>query len=322
MNNKHKQKVSRNQSDEEKQIKKISIKDFMASCNISAINVKNLNQEIKLSSISVNRPGLFLAGFENYFASSRVQVFGNAEMFFLAEQTKKKRKELLESLFSQKIPCAIVARSIKVDDVFIQAANKYKVPVFISQEITSELINNLTKFLNDLLSENILLNAELIEVNGAGVLIFGESGMGKSETALDLVTRGHRLVADDVVLVKHVKDALIGTAPERIRFLMEIRGMGLIDIRELYGVGSVMYESKIDLAIELIKWSTDTCIERLGDVDDYTNILGVQIPKITIPVVAGRNLAILVEVASRNYKLKKLGFNSLSELLKKQNFEK
>ncbi len=303
-----------NQKEEELLCREITVEEFAKSLDL--LTIFSSKKPIKLSTLSVNRPGLFFTGFSEYFASSRVQVIGNAEIYYLNSLDRLTKNKILESFFKTGIPCVIIARNLKIEDDVLEIAKKYDTPVFSTGKITSDIINELQSFLNIYLSETGLISGELLDINGVGVLITGKSGLGKSETALDLITRGHKLVADDVVFVKKVKNELIGMAPEKTRFYMEVRGIGIIDVRSLYGVGSVLYDKKIDIVIEFKQWTSELLVDRIGDTQNYDKILGVDIPKMTLPVAAGRNLSIIVEVAARSYRLKNLGFDTLSKFLK------
>ena len=202
----------------------------------------------------------------------------------------------------------------------LEIASKYDIPIFKSNKLTSQLVNDLVTYLNRKLAPFTTIHGVLLEVSGIGVLITGHSGMGKSETAMELIHRGHRLIADDNVIAKRIQDEIIGTSPDNIMHFMEIRGVGIIDVRSMFGVGSVLREKSIDLVIELQAWEKDIEYDRLGIVSQFEDILGLEIPKLTMPVMPGRNLAIVVEVAARNERLKKLGFNAVEQLLSNVNF--
>lgn len=304
-----------NNFDEEREEREIELSSFMKKLNLK-LEEGNINSKIKLSSISVNRPGLFLAGFEDYFANSRIQVFGNAEWYYVNKLSDKERKTVFEKLCKREIPCIIFSRGLTVPTDLIEIAKKQNIPIFKTKEITSNIINEIVNFLNDFLAQENVINGELLEISGIGVLIIGTSGLGKSETALDLITRGHKLIADDLVNVKRVKDAIIGSAPDKIRYYMEVRGIGIINVQKLYGVGSVLSDSKIDFVIKLIKFEPGMKLERLGQDTKYYKILGVDVPILEIPVGIGRNLANIIEVATNNFRLKELGDNTLEEFIK------
>ena len=301
---------------EETEPQYVNVDDFANHLNLKKLYVGNI-ENIKLCSVSVNRPGLLLAGFENYFGDNRVQVMGSAELEYLNTLGKEKAEEVLTRLFEREIPCLIICRDIKPPKIMLDLARNFNRAVFASDDITSNVINELSIYLNDILAPTTSIHGVLLDVYGVGVLLSGASGIGKSETALEMVKRGHRLVADDMVMIKNVKNRIFGTAPDVIRFFMEIRGIGIIDVKNMYGVGSVLYEKEVELVLELEKWDNDKQYERLGKDEQYFEMLGVSIPKITIPVRPGRNLAIIAEVAARNYRLKKSGYNAAVEIDKK-----
>lgn len=278
--------------------------------------------EVYFSTFNVNRPGLLLAGFDDYFGEARVQVIGYAEHYYLDKHTREERVKMLELLFSKKVPCLIYSRGITPNDEVVTIAQKYNTPVLKSEKITSQLVNDLVTYFNWVLAPVKSMHGVLVEVSGLGVLLTGHTGVGKSETALELIHRGHRLVADDAVILKRIQNEIVGTPPPAIEHFMEIRGIGIIDVRSMFGVGSVLNERKIDLVIEFFDWNQDSDPDRLG-LKSYTeNIFGVEIPKLKVPVMAGRNLAIVVEVAARNQRLKKLGYNALDALLNNANMPK
>ena len=272
-------------------------------------------KKIRFNTTNVSRPGLFLAGFRDYFGENRVQVLGNAEIEFLKKMPDEEERRSLQLLLQREIPCIIVSRNRTVPAPLLELCHRYKVPLFQSGQTTTGLINALVIYLNRLLAASESRHAGLIDVYGMGILLVGKSGIGKSETALELVKRGHRLVADDSVIIKRIDDRLEGTSPELIRYFMELRGIGIIDVKSLYGVGSVMKQKEIELVIQLEKWDENKAYDRLGDQREYEEILGVSIPKITIPVRPGRNLAIIIEVAAINSRLKQHGYDAAKEMI-------
>ncbi len=297
----------------------ISLADFAKDCGVDLVQ-GNKSGEMFLTTVNINRPGLLLAGFEDYFGEKRIQVMGNAEYYYLLSCTKEDRYKKIESLFERKIPCIILSTNIEPLEEVLEIASKYDIPIFKSNKLTSQLVNDLVTYLNRKLAPFTTIHGVLLEVSGIGVLITGHSGMGKSETAMELIHRGHRLIADDNVIAKRIQDEIIGTSPDNIMHFMEIRGVGIIDVRSMFGVGSVLREKSIDLVIELQAWEKDIEYDRLGIVSQFEDILGLEIPKLTMPVMPGRNLAIVVEVAARNERLKKLGFNAVEQLLSNVNF--
>ncbi len=297
----------------------VSLTDFAKDCGVDLVQ-GNKSGEMFLTTVNINRPGLLLAGFEDYFGEKRIQVMGNAEYYYLLSCTKEDRYKKIESLFGRKIPCIILSKNIEPFEEVLEIASKYDIPIFKSNKLTSQLVNDLVTYLNRKLAPFTTIHGVLLEVSGIGVLITGHSGMGKSETAMELIHRGHRLIADDNVIAKRIQDEIIGTSPDNIMHFMEIRGVGIIDVRSMFGVGSVLREKSIDLVIELQAWEKDIEYDRLGIVSQFEDILGLEIPKLTMPVMPGRNLAIVVEVAARNERLKKLGFNAVEQLLSNVNF--
>lgn len=304
---------------EEREGEYVLPEDFANDCGLELVCGDPKNA-LFLTTINVNRPGLLLAGFEDYFGESRIQVIGNAEYYYLASCSQSERYNKLEALFKRKIPCVILSKNIAPFEEMTAISNKYKVPLFKSNKLTSQLVNDIVTYLNRKLALFTTIHGVLIEVSGIGVLITGQSGMGKSETAMELVHRGHRLIADDNVIAKRIQDEIIGTSHDQIRHFMEIRGVGIIDVRNMFGVASVLKEKSIDLVIELQEWQSNIEYDRLGIENKYEEILGINISKLTMPVMPGRNLAIVVEVAARNERLKKLGFNAVDQLLSNVHF--
>lgn len=298
------------------EVEKIKTADFAAALKLETVYGEP-EQEIELSTVNVNRPGLQFAGFFDYFASNRIQLIGNAELHYLNSLTKDVRGVMLETFFKQNLPCIIMSRGHNPHEDLLAAAVKYRTPVFKSQQVTTAFMNELVMYLNNILAPTVSKHAGLMDVYGVGMLIIGKSGIGKSETSLELVKRGHRLIADDSVIIKQVNDKLIGTSPDMIRYFMEVRGIGIIDIRSIYGIGAVGIDMDIEMVVELEKWDDEKAYDRLGDKQDTCEILGVTLPKIVIPVRPGRNLAIIIEVAARNHRLKTLGYDAAQELIRR-----
>lgn len=292
----------------------MKIKDFCKACDLEIIDGSEL-QYITFSSMMVNRPGLMFAGFDAYFGAGRIQLIGNAENFYLQSLSEEERLDAIRRLLSRHVPCVIFARGISPDTTFTEEAQRYGVPLFSSQSVTTRMSVTLSNFLSELLAPEESVHGTLMEITGLGVLITGGSGMGKSETALELINRGHRLVADDAVIVKRVGDKLIGRAPEKTKFYMEVRGIGIIDVRRMYGVGAILGSEHIDLVLDLQKWEERVQTDRLGSTKMSREILGIPVPKLTLPVMPGRNLAIVAEVAARNFRLQSMGFDALQSML-------
>lgn len=250
------------------------------------------------------RPGLQMAGYFDWFSFERVQVMGKAETLYFKNLDEEVKRERMDKFFSYPIPALIVANAMEVEDIIIHYAKKYKRPVFKSNIKTDKLVNIMINFLEEELAEEITLHGVCLEVFGVGVLLKGKSSIGKSETALELINRGHRLVADDAVIVKKVEGGLKATCPELTQHLMEIRGIGILDIKHLFGVGSIRIEQFIELVIELEEWDDNKEYDRIGADEEYTEILGVKVPTVVIPVRPGRNISAIIEIAAKNYRQK------------------
>ena len=273
-------------------------------------------EEFEVSTSDVNRPGLALSGFFDYFASDRIQIFGKHEMTYLMNALDDdQRYDAMDKLLACPIPCLIISRSMEPPQGLLQLAVKYNRLVFRSKVVTNKLMNMVTSYIGVALAPRLTTHGVLMDVYGVGLMITGDSGMGKSETALELLRRGHRLVADDLIEVCRIGgDQLIGSAPENIRHFMEIRGIGIINIRQMYGIGSVMIQKSIDMVAQLEVWDKNKEYDRLGLQEDKIQMLEVPLPKLIVPVIPGRNLAIILEVAARNQRLKNMGYNSAVEL--------
>lgn len=297
----------------------VTVEDFAKQLDLLVI--ERGRGTITLNTVNVSRPGLQLAGFFDYFGANRIQVLGNAEMQFLRKMTYEDRVYTLTQFFKYPIPCIILARDLTPMPEFIEIARQGGVPVMVAHTTTTAIINHLVMYLNRLVAPSVSMHAGLIDVYGVGMLLTGKSGIGKSETALELVKRGHRLIADDSVIISRIENTLIGTAPPAIRYFMEIRGMGIIDVKSMYGIGAVMQEKNIELVVELEIWDENKRYDRLGNQKLFESILGITLPKSIIPVRPGRNLAIILEVAARNHRQKEMGYDAVQELLKRTNLE-
>jgi len=272
-------------------------------------------EHITISQTDVNRPALQLAGFFDYFDSERVQIIGKVEYTYLSKIDEELRRQTLERLFSFKIPCLIMCRNLRPFPEMITYANEYQVPILLTEETTSEFMAELIRWLKVELAPRITIHGVLVDIFGEGVLIMGESGVGKSEAALELIKRGHRLVADDVVEIKKVSNqTLIGSCPKVIRHFIELRGIGVVDVKRLYGVGAVKDVHNIDLVIKMELWDDQKEYDRLGLSEEYIEFLGNKVVCNSIPVRPGRNLAIICETAAVNHRQKKMGYNAAEEL--------
>ena len=271
--------------------------------------------EVIINTPEVNRPALQLAGFFEHFDKERVQVIGNVECAFLDNMEKKNRVWVYDKLMSSGIPCLIICRGVEPDKELLEAAVKHGVPVATTEMATSPFDAELTRWLHVQLAPEKTIHGVLVDVYGEGVLIMGESGIGKSEAALELIKRGHRLVSDDVVIIKKVSDeTLIGTSPDMTKHLIELRGIGVIDVKALFGVESILDTANIDMVIQLEEWDRGKDYDRLGLIDHHIDILGNQVISYNIPVRPGRNVAVIVESASVNHRQKMLGYNAAQEL--------
>ncbi len=294
----------------------VSLQKLVKNNSLTVLFTPKTLDEIIITSKDVNRPGLILAGYHDFFDPKRIQFFGITEFGFIDSLTKEKRAKCLEHFFSYKPSCIISTRSIEPSEDFMELAKKYEVPVLQSTDSTSGSMSTLIAYLGIELAERITRHGVFVEVHGEGVLIVGNSGVGKSETAIELINRGHRLIADDAVEIRRVSSkTLVGTAPENIRHFMELRGVGVINARNLFGIGSVKMTEKIDIIINLELWDENKVYDRLGLEEEYMEILGLNIPAITVPVKPGRNLAIIIECAAMNNRQKRMGYNATKELL-------
>ncbi len=273
------------------------------------------NENTLIGTTEVNRPGLQIAGFFDYFDSRRIQVLGMVENTYLAGMTSEERYKSIDNFFSRKIPVAIVTREMEIFPEMMEIAKKYGINILRTALGTSSFMSALIAFLNVELAPRITRHGVLVEVYGEGVLILGESGVGKSEAAVELMKRGHRLVADDAVEIRRVSSkALVGSSPEIIRHFIEMRGIGIIDVKKIFGMGADKDTEKIDLVIQLEVWQKGKQYDRLGLVDNYTEILGINVPSLTIPIRPGRNLAVIFEIAAMNNRQRRMGYNAAEEL--------
>ena len=268
-------------------------------------------REIMVTTADLNRPGLQITGFFDYFDPTRIQVFGMVENTYLAGMTSENRYNSLKRLFEKNVTAVILTRNGNATPEMMSLAEEYDTPVLRTSLQTSYFTSSLNGYLNVELAPRITRHGVLVELYGQGLLILGESGVGKSETAVELIKRGHRLVADDAVEIKKVSArSLVGSSPDIIRHFIELRGIGIVDVKNIFGMGSVKDSEKIDMIIHLETWEKGKQYDRLGLVDEYTNILGLDIPSLTIPVRPGRNLAVIFEVAAMNNRQKRMGYNA------------
>ena len=288
-----------------------------ASLNLQLITGKEgLGKRINFPKIQ--KPGLALTGFTEYVRPGRVQILGESELAFLRQMDPARRREVLHQLCSCDIACFIITRGMQPTEEILAEAEKHQIPLMVTPYVTSMCIEKMTTFLSDMLAPRTYLHGDLLDVFGLGVLLIGESSIGKSECALDLIVRGHRLISDDIVIIKKTTDTiLIGTAPDLIRYHMELRGLGVINIRDLFGISAISLNKKIELVVSLERWKPEVEYDRLGLEESRYEILGIELPLIRMPVAPGRNIAILIEVASRNYLLRAQGYNATKDLVQK-----
>ena len=271
-------------------------------------------EKIHLTVEDVARPGLQLAGYYDHFEPMRLHVMGNVETSYLQKLSDAERAIAFDRLFSYRIPAMLIARNITPDPQCIEMAKRHDVTILRSHKATSTLVSNIIAYLKSALAPSITRHGVLMEVYGEGLLLLGESGIGKSEAAIELLKRGHRLIADDAVEIRRVADgALIGTAPPMIRNYVELRGIGIINVAKLFGMGAVKAENEINLVVNIVPWDQQKVYDRLGLEDQHMDILGVEIPMNTIPITPGRNLAVILEVAAMNNRQRKMGYNPALE---------
>ncbi len=295
-------------------IYKIGIEQVIEKFRLEILTMPE-DKEVFICRSDLNRLGLILSGYDRYFDNERIQIMGMAEWSFLSEMTPDKRRAASELLCAQEIPLVVVTRELEPPEELLDAARRHGIPVLRTKEATSSFMAALIAYLNVELAPRITRHGVLVEVYGEGVLLLGESGAGKSETAVELIKRGHRLIADDAVEIKRVSDqTLVGTSPEVIRHFIEIRGIGVVDVRRLYGMGAVKLTEKIDLIIQLEEWDEKKAYDRFGLESPTYELLGIEVPALTIPIRAGRNLAVIVEIAAMNNRQKKMGYNAAQEL--------
>ena len=292
----------------------VSLESIIKDFQLEVLNFPE-DKKIMIESSDISRPGLPLSGYFGYFDSSRIQILGKTEYGYLEDFPREVQLQRLDSFFEKKPAAVVVTSSLEVSPQMIEIAKKYDVPLLRTEWRTSEFTANIISSLTVSLAPRITRHGVLVDIYGEGMLIIGESGVGKSETAIELVKRGHRLVADDAVDIKKVSSkTLVGSAPELIRHYVELRGIGVIDVCRIFGMGAVKDTKKIDMIINLEPWEDGKMYDRLGADTEYTDIMGIKIPTTTIPVNPGRNLAIILEIAAMNNHQKKMGFNTAEDL--------
>ena len=296
----------------------VSLDKIIKNFNFEVLYLPADASELSVTSPDVNRPGLLLAGRDDYFDSDRAQFLGFSETEFLKTLPKQVQYESLKRLAAKKPPFILITRSIVPPDGLSELVKEYGVPLLRTSDSTSGCMASLIAFLGVELAERVTRHGVLVEVYGEGVLIIGDSGVGKSETAIELIKRGHRLIADDAVEIRRVSsNTLVGSAPDNIRHFIELRGIGIINARRIFGMGGVKLSEKINMVIQLEQWDPEKVYDRMGIDNEFINIMNVQVPLTVVPVKPGRNLAIIIEVAAMNNRQKKMGYNAARELLHK-----
>ena len=296
---------------------RVSINDIIKDLKLDIVYMPE-GKEYYVTSQDLNRTGLQFAGYFEYFAYERLQIVGKAEYNYFSNMDSDTREVVLDKFFSYDIPALIVSRNLEVKPDVIEKAKKYGRVVLSSRRNTTRIMNSLSNYLDNKLAPHTTIHGVLVDVYGIGVLIKGESSIGKSETALELIQRGHRLVADDAVEIRKLDDSiLVGQSPELLRHFLEIRGIGIIDVRSLYGVGAVKNSKKIDLVIHLEGWDENKYYDRLGLDKEYEEILGEKVERLVVPVKPGRNTAMIIEVAAMNFRQKGMGYDAAQEFTKK-----
>lgn len=295
----------------------VPLSQIAEALNLTEVYVAENYKETNISTVEINRPGLELTGYLEFFDNKRIQVLGNTEFSYLGRYGPEAQKMVIDSIFSFGPPAVIICRDIEPSNAILESAKLHKVSIFSTPQSTSDLTASLVQYLNKELAPRITRHGVLVEVYGEGCLLTGDSGVGKSETAIELIKRGHRLVADDAVEIRRTaQTTLYGQSPENIRHFIELRGIGIINARKLFGMGAIKLQEKIDMVINLEQWDSAKVYDRMGLDNEYMKILGVEVPTLTIPVKPGRNLAVIIEVAAMNNRQKKMGYNAARELLK------
>ena len=298
----------------------VRMKQVVEQFNLTVLHASTDYETVEIMVEDVSRPGLQLAGFFNHFEPLRLQVIGNVESAYISELSHERLLEVFSEMFSKKIPALIFARNIEPTPECLEMAKKYDVTVLRCLESTSYIVSSLITYLKSALAPRITRHGVLVEVYGEGLLLMGESGIGKSEAAAELLKRGHRLISDDAVEIRKIAgNTLMGTSPELIRNYIEIRGIGVINVAKLFGMAAIKTETAIDQVINIVPWSSEQMYDRLGLEEQHMDLLGVKVPAITIPVKPGRNLAIILEIAAMNSRQKKMGYNAAAEFTEQLN---
>ena len=292
----------------------VLLSDLVKECHLEVCYASSDYEKIRLTVQDVSRPGLQLAGYYDHFEPMRLQVMGNVELSYLQKLSEQEQAMTFDRFFSYRSPALLIARGVAPTSQCVEMAKKHNVTVLQSKEATSTIVSDIIAWLRAALAPSVTRHGVLLEVYGEGMLLLGESGMGKSEAAVELLKRGHRMIADDAVEIRRISEnALMGTAPELIRNYVELRGIGIINVAKLFGMGAVKTENPVDFVVNIVPWDHKKVYDRLGIEEQYMEILGVEIPMYTIPVTPGRNLAVILEVAAMNNRQRKMGYNPALE---------
>ena len=298
----------------------IALHTLVEQLNLQVVYASTDYQSVRLTVEDVARPGLQLAGYFDHFEPMRLQVMGNVEMSCMARLSPQDRAVTFDRLFSYKFPALLIARGLQPDELCLAMAKKHNVTILHSPDPTGVVFTTIITYLKSALAPRVTRHGVLVEVYGEGILLMGDSGVGKSEAAVELLKRGHCLIADDAVEIRKIDNKmLVGTAPELIRNYIELRGIGIINVAKLFGMGAVRQENEINLVVNIVPWNTQEVYDRLGLEEQYMEILGVKVPMYTIPITPGRNLAMILEVAAMNNRQKKMGYNSALEFTEQIN---
>ena len=298
----------------------VPLKKLVEDFNLEIAHTSTDFESIRITVEDVARPGLQLAGFFDHYEPMRLQVMGNVEMSYTGKLSSANRSAIFDRLFSYKFPALLIARGIQPHPEMLTMAQKHNITILLSPLPTSSIISSIITYLKGVLAPRVTRHGVLVEVYGEGILLSGDSGIGKSEAAIELLKRGHRLIADDAVEIHKVSaNSLLGTAPALIRNYIELRGIGIINVAKLYGMGAVKLDNQIDLVVNIVHWNTQEAYDRLGLEDQFSEILGVRVPMYTIPITPGRNLAVILEVAAMNNRQKKMGYNAALEFTEQIN---
>ena len=297
----------------------LKITEFVSLFNLEVLNKGSDFDTAQLTITDVNRPGLQFHDFYDYFDPRRLQVIGKAEVTYLKGLSDERRRKCFDDLFLYDIPALVISRGLDCFPECLESAQEHEKTLLRTQETTVDFTSHTIEHLNRVLAPCVTRHGVLLDIYGEGVMITGDSGIGKSESAIELIMRGHRLVADDAVEIRHIGTRLVGSAPELIRHYIELRGIGVINVAKLFGMGAVKESANIDMVVNLEAWRDDVLYDRLGVENEFTTILGVKVPNLTIPVKPGRNLAVILEVAAMNNRQKKMGYNAALEFTEQIN---